>query len=69
VNKNADKRVAEADRAAAAAGIPGVAVPESETVSQTPDAQARDEEVWRAEVSGDRIASRRDAEKIRPKGS
>jgi hypothetical protein len=69
VNKDADKRVAEADRAAAAAGIPGVAVPESETVPQIPDTQARDEDVRRAEISGDRIASRHDVEKIRPKGS
>jgi hypothetical protein len=37
-------------------------------VSPPSDAQARDEEVRRTDVSGDRVASRRDAEKLRSKG-
>jgi hypothetical protein len=66
VGKDRGKRLAEAERAAGAAGIPGVAIPES-PVPQTADIKERDEEVRRTEISGDRIASRHDAEKIRSK--
>jgi hypothetical protein len=65
VNKDKEKRVAEASRAAAAAGIPGVAVPE--TASETASAQAQDEQSRSTDESGDRIASRQDMEKLRSK--
>lgn len=68
VGKDRDKRFAEADRAAGAAGIPGVAAPHP-TASEPPDDKARDEEVQRTDISGDRVASRRDAEKLRRMGS
>lgn len=63
VAKDRGKRLAEAERAAEAAGIPGIAIPDP-PVSQSADIEARDEEVRRTEISGDRIASRRNAEKI-----
>jgi hypothetical protein len=53
-------RIADADRTAGAEGIPGVAVPES-----TQSEQAREDEFRRAEISGDRLASRGDAAKAR----
>lgn len=70
VKQNKDERLAEADRAAAAVGIPGVAVPEPETASRAADAQAQDqqdqdEELREMDVSGDRVASRRDVEKLK----
>jgi hypothetical protein len=63
VGRDRGKRLAEAERAAGASGIPGVAIPEP-PVFQPADIKARDEEVRRTEISGDRVASRRDAEKI-----
>lgn len=66
VAKDRGKRLAEAERAAGAAGIPGVSIPEP-PVPQSGDIKARHEEVRRTEISGDRIASRRDAEKVRSK--
>jgi hypothetical protein len=67
--KDRSQRLADANRAAASAGIPGVAFPERELeVSSRSDEQARDEEVRRAEISGDRVASRRDVEKLKSKG-
>lgn len=68
VREDESERVAEADKAAAGAGIPGVAVPEAETASEAADAQAdaqaQDEEVRRTDVTGDRVASRGDVEKL-----
>ena len=70
VGRDRSQRLADADRAAAAAGIPGVAVPEPNSIgSPTSDTQARDEEVRQADVSGDRVASRRDVEKLRSRHS
>ena len=64
--KDRRQRLADADRAAAAAGIPGIAIPDSESVaSRASDTDARDEEVRQTDISGDRVASRRDAEKLR----
>jgi hypothetical protein len=67
VNRDKEKRAAEANRAAAAAGIPGVAVPE--TASEAAIAQEQDKQSQSTNQSGDRIASRRDVEKLRPKRS
>lgn len=50
LGKDRGKRLAEADRTAAAAGIPGVAVPEPAT-SRRSDDQARDEEKLRSNNS------------------
>jgi len=65
VNRDKKKRAAEANRAAAAAGIPGVTVPES--ASEAAVAQAQDEQSQSTDESGDRIASRQDVERLRPK--
>jgi hypothetical protein len=65
VNRDKEKRAAEANRAAAAAGIPGVAVPE--IASEAASVQAQDEPSQSTGESGDRIASRQDMEKLRPK--
>ena len=67
VNKDKEKRAAEANRAAAAAGIPGVAVPE--TASEAAGVQAQDEQSRSTDESGDRIASRQDVKKLRAKRS
>lgn len=64
VARDRGKRLAEAERAAEAVGIPGIAIPDP-PVSQPADIKARDDEVRRTEISGDRVASRQDAEKIR----
>jgi hypothetical protein len=56
------RRVAEADRAAAAAGIPGVTVPEPEGASPRMDEQPRT-----TDESSDRVASRQDVERLRTK--
>jgi hypothetical protein len=69
VRDDPDERIAEADRAAAAVGIPGVAVPEPETVAETAEAQGRDDQVRQTNISGDRVASRGDSEKLRSKRS
>jgi hypothetical protein len=60
VSKSREARIADADRAAGAQGIPGVAVPEPGEPEQT-----REREFRRAEISGDRLASRGDAVKAR----
>lgn len=67
VKSDKEQRVAEADRAAAAAGIPGVAVPE--TASEAASAPAQDEQSPGTGETGDRMASRRDVEKLKPKHS
>jgi hypothetical protein len=59
VRDRPDERIAEADRAAGAVGVPGVAPPESDESEK-----AREEEFRDAEVAGDRTASRRDVEKV-----
>jgi hypothetical protein len=59
-SKNRHERIAEADRTAGAQGIPGVAVPELGESEQV-----REKEFRRAELSGDRLASRGDAVKAR----
>lgn len=81
IDQNREQRISEADRSAAALGVPGVAIPESPATEQPAPAAApqragvrgggaapeesRDEEFRRAEIAGDRTASRRDAEKLR----
>jgi hypothetical protein len=67
--KNRSQRLADADRAAAAEGIPGVDVGGSESIVSREESDARDEQVRQTDVSGDRVASRRDAEKLRSKRS
>jgi hypothetical protein len=59
VGKDTDRRVAEADRTAAAAGIPGVAVPEPESAPEA----AEEQQLTTAETS-DRVASRQDVERL-----
>lgn len=68
IAKQHGERLAEAERAAEAAGIPGIAIPEP-PVSQPADISARDEEVRRTNISGDGVASRRDVDKLRAKRS
>lgn len=68
VAKDRGKRLAEAEREAEAAGIPGISIPEP-PVSQSADITARDEEVRRTEISGDRIAPRHDVERVRGRQS
>jgi hypothetical protein len=74
--KDRSQRLADADRAAAAAGIPGVAVPEPasdlrartdqpESATSDTSEMQQDEEVGPTDVSGDRVASRRDVERLR----
>jgi hypothetical protein len=65
VSRDKEKRAAEANRAAAAAGMPGVAVPE--TGPEAASVEAQDEQGRSTDESGDRIASRPDVEKLRPK--
>lgn len=65
VNRDRDMRAAEANRAAAAAGIPGVTVPE--TTSEAASVQAQDEQSQSSGETDDRIASRQDVKKLRPK--
>jgi hypothetical protein len=67
VNRDKAKRAEEASRAAAAAGIPGVAVPE--TASEAAGVEAQDEQSRSTDESGDRIASRQDVKKLRAKRS
>jgi len=68
IAKDRGKRLAEAEREAEAAGIPGISIPEP-PVSQSADITAGDEEVRRTNISGDRVDSRRDAEKLRSRRS
>jgi hypothetical protein len=65
VSTDTDERVAEANRAAAAAGLPGVTVPEAQAGSEMGRPQEQDEEAGRVHESGDRIASREDVEKLK----
>jgi hypothetical protein len=65
VSRDKEKRAAAANRAAAAAGIPGVALPETESQASSVDAQH--ERAQSTDESGDRIASRQDMERLRPK--
>jgi hypothetical protein len=65
VNKDREKRAAEANRAAAAAGIPGVTVPEPPSEAEG----AQDEQSRGTDDSGDRIASRHDVQKLRARRS
>ena len=65
VNKDKEKRAAEANRAAAAAGIPGLAVPEPPSEAEG----VQDEQSRSTDESGDRIASRQDVKKLRAKRS
>jgi hypothetical protein len=71
VSEQKDERVGEADRAAATVGIPGVAMPPPDPASEAlaPEEEEQDESVRRTDVSGDRVASRRDVEKLRSKRS
>lgn len=66
IDQNREQRIIEADRSAAALGVPGVTIPEppAEQPAPAPE-ESRDEEFRRAEIAGDRTASRRDAEKLR----
>jgi hypothetical protein len=57
------RRTAEADRAAGAAGMPGAATPEVSAPGEGGEA-ASEAEFRRAEVAGDRTASRRDADEL-----
>jgi hypothetical protein len=65
VRENEDERVAEADGAAAAVGIPGVDATEEERGSEAGGARAQDEELRRTDLRGDRVASSQDAEKLK----
>jgi hypothetical protein len=59
-----DERIAEADREAGSAGLPGVAIPASRESGRT--AETRREQVFRrVEKTGDRVASRHDRETLR----
>lgn len=69
VSNDEDTRVEEADRAAAAAGIPGAVVPEPETTAETIGGQEQTALPPSTDESGDRAASRRDVEKLRSKRS
>lgn len=71
VDEDRGKRLADADRAAAEAGLPGAAVPDTEEPAGEPsDVEAwRDEEARRTDTTGDRVAARRDVEKLRSKRS
>jgi hypothetical protein len=60
VSKDRHQRIAEADRTAGLEGIPGITAPEP-----AESEEAREEEFRRAEISGDRLASRGDAVKAR----
>jgi hypothetical protein len=62
--RSRDQRTAEADRAAGAAGMPGAATPEAFGPGEGAEA-AREAELRRAEIAGDRTASRRDADAVR----
>jgi len=62
VKQNPDERISDADRAAATVGVPGVAVPES--AGPEPSEEEREDEFRRAEIAGDRTASRRDVENL-----
>jgi sugar phosphate isomerase/epimerase len=76
--KQNPERIAEADRAAAALGVPGVTVPEPYRTQHAREEAAtprldveefvreeQDEAFRRADVAGDRTASWRDMEKLR----
>ena len=65
VNTDREKRAAEANRAAAAAGIPGVTVPEPPSEAE----RVQEEQSRSTDESGDRIASRHDVKKLRGKRS
>jgi hypothetical protein len=65
VNKDREKRAAEANRAAAAAGIPGVTVPEPPSEAEG----VQDEQSRSTDDSGDYIASRQDVPKLRARRS
>ena len=65
VNTDREKRAAEANRAAAAAGIPGVTVPELPSEAE----RVQDEQSHGSDESADRMASRQDVKKLRGKRS
>jgi len=58
------ERIARADRAAGSAGVAGVKIPESREPEPVDDARL-EEEHRRTEHTGDRMAPRRDAERLR----
>jgi hypothetical protein len=63
--QNRKQRVAEADRAAGAAGVPGVDIPRP-TQSESSDEKVRADEFQRVDGTGDRAASPGDLKKVRP---
>ena len=62
VKKSPEERISEADRAAAARDVPGVAVPGAAASERSED--IRENEFRRAEITGDRTASRRDVRNL-----
>jgi hypothetical protein len=84
VKENPNERMSEADRAAGALGVPGVAVPappssdrseqEREEPGRSParveevGREEKEDEFRRAEIAGDRMASPRDVAKLQREG-